>query len=41
MDKQPVFKRDEDEVVFIIEADIRTLMNPSTMKIKPLKSEVK
>jgi 8-oxo-dGTP pyrophosphatase MutT (NUDIX family) len=35
MDKQPVFKRDEDEVVFIIEADIRTLMNPSTMKIKP------
>jgi 8-oxo-dGTP pyrophosphatase MutT (NUDIX family) len=35
MDKQPLFKRQEDEVVFIIEADIRTLMNPSTIKIKP------
>ena len=35
MEKQPVFKHDENEVVFIIEADIRTLMNPSAMKIKP------
>jgi 8-oxo-dGTP pyrophosphatase MutT (NUDIX family) len=35
MDKQPLFKRQEDEVVFIIEADIRALLNPSTIKIKP------
>ncbi len=35
MEKQPVFTRQEEEVVFIIEADIRTLMNPSIIKIKP------
>jgi hypothetical protein len=35
MDRQPLFKRQEDEVVLIIEADIRSLMNPSTIKIKP------
>lgn len=35
MEKQPVFNHDESEVVFIIEADIRTLMAPSTIKIKP------
>ena len=35
MEKQPVFKRQEEEVVFIIEADIRTLINPSILKIKP------
>jgi 8-oxo-dGTP pyrophosphatase MutT (NUDIX family) len=35
MEKLPVFKHDENEVVYIIEADIRTLMNPSAMKIKP------
>jgi 8-oxo-dGTP pyrophosphatase MutT (NUDIX family) len=35
MDKQPVFKKQEEEVVFIIEADIRTLINPSMIKIKP------
>jgi 8-oxo-dGTP pyrophosphatase MutT (NUDIX family) len=34
-EKQPVFTRQEDEVVFIIEADIKTLINPSIMKIKP------
>ena len=35
MDKPPVFKKQEEEVVFIIEADIRTLINPSMIKIKP------
>ena len=35
MHKQPVFKKQEEEVVFIIEADLKTLMNPSTTKIKP------
>lgn len=34
-EKQPVFTRQEEEVVFIIEADIRTLINPSIIKIKP------
>jgi 8-oxo-dGTP pyrophosphatase MutT (NUDIX family) len=35
MEKQPVLKPQEEEVVFIIEADIRTLINPSIIKIKP------
>jgi 8-oxo-dGTP pyrophosphatase MutT (NUDIX family) len=35
IDEYPVFKRKEDEVVFIIEADIKTLMDPDVMKIKP------
>jgi 8-oxo-dGTP pyrophosphatase MutT (NUDIX family) len=33
--KKPVFTNQEDEVVFIIEADIRTLIDPSIIKIKP------
>ena len=35
MEKQPVLKPQEEEVVFIIEADIRTLINPAIIKIKP------
>lgn len=35
LDRQPVFTRQEEEVVFIIEADIKTLINPSGIKIKP------
>jgi 8-oxo-dGTP pyrophosphatase MutT (NUDIX family) len=35
LEKQPLFTRQEEEVVFIIEADIRTLINPSVIKIKP------
>jgi 8-oxo-dGTP pyrophosphatase MutT (NUDIX family) len=35
MEKQPVFIRQEEEVVFIIEADIKTLLNPAIIKIKP------
>jgi 8-oxo-dGTP pyrophosphatase MutT (NUDIX family) len=35
MEKQPVFSRQEEEVVFIIEADIKTLIKPSTIKVKP------
>jgi 8-oxo-dGTP pyrophosphatase MutT (NUDIX family) len=35
LEKQPEFHHQEEEVVFIIEADIRTLINPSTIKIKP------
>jgi 8-oxo-dGTP pyrophosphatase MutT (NUDIX family) len=35
LESQPVFTRQEDEVVFIIEADIRTLLDSSTIKIKP------
>jgi len=37
MEKQPVFIRQEKEVVFIIEADIRTLIDPSNIKTKPFK----
>jgi 8-oxo-dGTP pyrophosphatase MutT (NUDIX family) len=35
LEKQPAFTRQEDEVVFIIEADIRTLISPSAIKVKP------
>jgi 8-oxo-dGTP pyrophosphatase MutT (NUDIX family) len=35
LDKEPVFIRQEEEVVFIIEADIRSLTDPSAIKIKP------
>jgi 8-oxo-dGTP pyrophosphatase MutT (NUDIX family) len=35
MEKTPLFKHQEAEVVFIIEADIKTLINPSIIKIKP------
>ena len=35
MEKQPEFKRQEEEVVFIIEADLKTLLNPATIKSKP------
>jgi hypothetical protein len=35
MEKQPVFIRQEEEVVFIIEADIETLLNPAIIKLKP------
>ena len=35
MEKQPEFKRQEEEVVFIIEADLKTLLNPATIKTKP------
>jgi 8-oxo-dGTP pyrophosphatase MutT (NUDIX family) len=34
-DNQPIFTRQEDEVVFIIEADIKTLLDTSIIKIKP------
>jgi 8-oxo-dGTP pyrophosphatase MutT (NUDIX family) len=34
-EKQPVFKRQEEEVVFIIEADLKTLLSPSILKTKP------
>jgi 8-oxo-dGTP pyrophosphatase MutT (NUDIX family) len=37
MDKIPEFVREENEVVFIIEADIKTLMDPASVKIKPFK----
>jgi 8-oxo-dGTP pyrophosphatase MutT (NUDIX family) len=37
MERQPVFTRQEEEVVFIIEADIRTLTDSSIIKIKPFK----
>ena len=37
LEKQPVFTRQEEEVVFIIEADIRTLIDSSIIKIKPFK----
>jgi 8-oxo-dGTP pyrophosphatase MutT (NUDIX family) len=33
--KQPDFIRQEKEVVFIIEADLKTLRDPSIIKIKP------
>lgn len=33
--KEPEFTRQEEEVVFIIEADIRTLIDISILKIKP------
>jgi 8-oxo-dGTP pyrophosphatase MutT (NUDIX family) len=35
MEKQPDFIRQEEEVVFIIEADIRTLLDPTIIKTKP------
>lgn len=35
MEKQPVFVRQEEEVVFIIEADIKTLMDPAIIKMRP------
>jgi 8-oxo-dGTP pyrophosphatase MutT (NUDIX family) len=35
MEKNPEFIRQENEVVFIIEADIKTLLDPSSIKIKP------
>ena len=35
MERRPEFKHQEEEVVFIIEADIKTLNNPSTIKTKP------
>jgi 8-oxo-dGTP pyrophosphatase MutT (NUDIX family) len=35
LEKRPVFKRQEDEVVYIIEADLRSLIDPSAQKIKP------
>jgi len=35
MKERPVFTNQEDEVAFLIEADIRTLINPSIIKIKP------
>jgi 8-oxo-dGTP pyrophosphatase MutT (NUDIX family) len=35
MEKKPEFRHQEEEVVFIIEADIKTLINPSTIKTKP------
>jgi 8-oxo-dGTP pyrophosphatase MutT (NUDIX family) len=35
MDIEPQFIRQEEEVVFIIEADLKTLLNPSTIKTKP------
>jgi 8-oxo-dGTP pyrophosphatase MutT (NUDIX family) len=35
METHPVFTLNEDEVVFIIEADIKTLIDPSIIKIKP------
>ncbi|MBA4321417.1 MAG: coenzyme A pyrophosphatase [Odoribacter sp.] len=34
-DRLPIFTRQEEEVVFIIEADIRTLIDPSIIKVKP------
>lgn len=33
--KQPVFAHQKDEVVFIIEADLKTLMSASSLKKKP------
>lgn len=35
MKKQPEFRHQVEEVVFIIEADIKTLINPSTIKTRP------
>jgi 8-oxo-dGTP pyrophosphatase MutT (NUDIX family) len=35
LEKEPVFKPQEKEVVFIIEANIRTLLDPSIIKTKP------
>jgi 8-oxo-dGTP pyrophosphatase MutT (NUDIX family) len=35
MKNEPIFTRQKEEVVFIIEADISTLINPSIMKTKP------
>jgi 8-oxo-dGTP pyrophosphatase MutT (NUDIX family) len=35
LETRPDFRRQEEEVVFIIEADLKTLMDPSTIKIKP------
>jgi len=35
MENQPLFKHQEDEVVFIIEADLSTLINPSIIKTRP------
>jgi 8-oxo-dGTP pyrophosphatase MutT (NUDIX family) len=37
IDHNPEFTRQENEVVFIIEADINTLMDPASVKIKPFK----
>jgi 8-oxo-dGTP pyrophosphatase MutT (NUDIX family) len=37
MENNPRFTRQENEVVFIIEADIKTLIDPSTIKIKPFR----
>jgi 8-oxo-dGTP pyrophosphatase MutT (NUDIX family) len=35
LERQPVFTRQEEEVVFIIEADIKTLISPEIVKTKP------
>jgi 8-oxo-dGTP pyrophosphatase MutT (NUDIX family) len=35
MENQPCFTLQEEEVVFIIEADMRTLFDPSIIKVKP------
>jgi len=35
IESQPVFNRQEEEVAFIIEADIKKLLNPDIIKIKP------
>jgi 8-oxo-dGTP pyrophosphatase MutT (NUDIX family) len=35
MEEQPAFIRQEEEVVFIIEAEIKKLLNPDIIKIKP------
>jgi 8-oxo-dGTP pyrophosphatase MutT (NUDIX family) len=35
MREKPEFVRQENEVVFIIEADIKTLLDPSSIKVKP------
>lgn len=34
-EKEPVFIRQEEEVVFIIEADLKTLIDPSIIKTRP------
>ncbi len=35
LERAPVFTLQEDEVVFIIESDIKTLLDPSSIKVKP------
>ncbi len=37
MDRTPEFIRQEEEVVFIIEADIKTLLDPDSVKTRPFK----